>query len=97
MESIVLFALHVIRKHYRLQTVLSVTKMKASIARNKNSSLVTVTPKDSEPIRGMCQRSEEVRKVGHSLAELYVESVYLNLFRWRGAQATEVSEPLTYM
>jgi hypothetical protein len=87
MESIILFELHVIRKHYRLQTVLNATKMNASIARNKNSSLVTVTPKDSEPIRGMYQRSEEVRKVCYSLAEFYVKSVYLNIFRWRGAQA----------
>jgi hypothetical protein len=97
MEGIILFALHVIRKHYRLQTVLSATKMKPSIARNKNSSLLTVTPKDSEPIRGMYQRSEQVRKVCYSLAELYVNIVYLNIFRWRGAQAIDVSEPLTYM
>jgi hypothetical protein len=38
----------------------------------------------------------KVRKVCHSLAELYVKSVYLNLFGWRGAQGIEVWEPLEY-
>jgi hypothetical protein len=27
----------------------------------------------------------KVRKVSYSLAELYVKSIYLNLFGWRGA------------
>jgi hypothetical protein len=40
--------------------------------------------------------SAKVKKVYYSLAELYVKSVYLNLFGWR-AQAVNVWEPLTYM
>jgi hypothetical protein len=35
----------------------------------------------------------EVRKLCYSLAELYVKFVYLNLFRWKGAQAVKVWGP----
>jgi hypothetical protein len=37
-----------------------------------------------------------VRKVCYSLAEIYVKSVYLNLFGWRVAVAIKVREPLIY-